>query len=123
MGHSLISPVFLQNAEDLLRRLDAVAAPEARALGAEARKFAEIFSTWLSRGADDAERSAAISGFLDLYLRASDFLDHQQPPSAKGAPPSSGPSSGRNGPISTRHPPPSSKRGLPRVNVDEDDDG
>ncbi len=118
MAHSLISPVFLQNAEDLLRRLDAVAAPEARALGAEARKFAEIFHTWLSRGADDAERSAAISGFLDLYRRASDFLAHHQPPSGKGAPPSSG----RNGPTSTKRPPPSSGHGLPRVNADADDD-
>jgi hypothetical protein len=112
MGHSLISPVFLQNAEDLLRRLDAVPGPEARALGAEARELAELFRAWLSRGADDAERSAAIGRFLDLYRRACEFLAHHQPPSSgKGGPTSSG----RDGPVS-------SNRGLPRVNDDEDDD-
>jgi hypothetical protein len=82
MGVSLISPFFLQAAADLLRRLEAVSAPEARTLGAEVREYTELFDGWLTHRPDDAVRLDAIRRFLDLNRRANEFLAQHPTPSS-----------------------------------------
>jgi hypothetical protein len=112
MTASLVSPIFLRNAEDLLRRLEATTAREALALAAEAREFTELFDRWLTHRPDDAVRAAAISRYLDFNRRAEELLArHPAPNHGKGAPPSS-----------RREAPPPSTSSPPRIVTDTDDD-
>jgi hypothetical protein len=113
MATTLISPIFLRNAEDLLRRLEATTTREGLGLAAEAREFTELFDRWMTHRPDDDVRAAAISRYLDLNRRAEEHLARHPPApaSGRGAPPSS-----------RREALPPSRPNLPRLVPDTDDD-
>jgi hypothetical protein len=82
---SLVSPVFLTGAQDLVLRLEKLTSREARALCAEARDFVETFNRWLTQKPPDDVRVATINQFLDLNRRGNEFLARETTPaSGKG---------------------------------------
>lgn len=69
------SPIFLTNAEILLRRLGAVdSSPEASSISSEVEAIIETFRGWQTTTPQDELRVATIQRFIDLNRRAMEFL-------------------------------------------------
>jgi hypothetical protein len=72
-GHSTstgASPMFVNNAEDVLRLLQADHSPEAEAMKREAAALADFFKRWPTLKPSNAERVEAIKQLMDLTRRA-----------------------------------------------------
>jgi hypothetical protein len=67
-------PIFEQNAEDLVRRLEAEGTPKAHDMAHEARMLALVFREWRSVRPADDDRVETIKRLFDLTRRAMDHL-------------------------------------------------
>ncbi|HVY44707.1 MAG TPA: hypothetical protein VHB21_02465 [Minicystis sp.] len=75
-------PIFEQNAEELIQRLEADGRPQALALAREARELAFVFHHWRIERPDDRTRVDTIKRLFDLTRRAMDVVS--SPSASKG---------------------------------------
>jgi hypothetical protein len=97
--NSVSSPFFLSSAEDLLRRLEAIATPDGQRLAAEARERILLFRDWPRHRPTDDARIAGIGRLFELNRAAMDWMSKHGhgPPSSGRRPRSTPPSSGSSG--------------------------
>jgi hypothetical protein len=70
---SVIPPLFVNSAKDLLSRLTEATGP-AWDMRKEAEEILELFKLWEYRPATATERADTVSRLLDLHRRAMEFL-------------------------------------------------
>lgn len=76
---TVISPLFLKNAEETRERLSRLGGAGAAALAEEADSLARIFRAWQAQRPTDEVRVAAIQRLFDVNRRAMDLLMRQGP--------------------------------------------
>ncbi|HEY4117640.1 MAG TPA: hypothetical protein VGM56_07285 [Byssovorax sp.] len=69
MQRSVTGPVFVEAAQDLLKKLQDDADPMARKLSGEARGLIDLFDSWANAKPDSTARAAALNKLIDLNRR------------------------------------------------------
>ena len=71
-------PLFEQNAEELVTRLEVDGRPQALQLALEARELSFVFHAWRGERPDDKTRVDTIERLFDLTRRAMDLMAEGQ---------------------------------------------
>jgi hypothetical protein len=74
--------IFVDTAEEVLRRLAGDSSPEALAMINEAQELAHVFRTWQVVRPADSERLAAIRRIFEVQRKAMEYLGHRVGPSS-----------------------------------------
>jgi hypothetical protein len=68
------APIFVESAEEVIRRLAPISTPEAAMLVHEAKRLSEEFRTWEKVRPEDGVRLAMIRSIFELHRKAMDYL-------------------------------------------------
>lgn len=74
------SPVFIQTADELVKRLERDGSEAAGVLVREASELAACFRRWQTEKPDQEARVVTIQRLLDLQRRAMTYLSASRPP-------------------------------------------
>jgi hypothetical protein len=74
--------IFVDTAEEVLRRLAGDSTPEAMAMVREAQELARVFRMWQVVRPADKERLVAIQRMFEVHRKAMEYLGHRAGPSS-----------------------------------------